>query len=242
MNLSVTNKKAKHMTYAIETQNVKKIYNQGKTSEVAAVDGVSIKIKNGDFVAIMGASGSGKTTFLDMIGCLMKPTSGKIIIDGLEADKMSEEKLAEIRGKKIGFIFQQYNLISSFTALENVAFAIRILGKPKDEAERKAKNLLESVGLGKRTGHRPSQLSGGEQQRVAIARALTNDPKIILGDEPTGNLDSKTSRTILELIRNLNTEEGYTVIVVTHDPKVGEYCNKVIKISDGKIIQERSIK
>jgi putative ABC transport system ATP-binding protein len=228
------------MTYTIETHEVKKIYNLGKESEVPAVDGVSIKIKEGDYVAIMGASGSGKTTLLDMIGCLMRPTSGKVIIDGVETWKMSEEELADIRGKKIGFIFQQYNLINSFTALENVAFAIRLLGNSKEKAERRAKKLLEIVGLSKRADHRPSQLSGGEQQRVAIARALANNPKIILGDEPTGNLDTKTSKKIMDLISQLNKKEGYTILLITHDANVGKQCDKLIKISDGKIIEERN--
>ncbi len=224
------------MTYVIETRGVRKIYNPGKTSEVIALDNINLKIKSGDMVAIMGASGSGKTTLLDVIGCLLKPSSGKVFIDGVETEKLDEDGLAEVRGKKIGFVFQQYNLVHSFTAMENVAFAIRLLGKPKDEAEKKAKNLLELVGLGKRIDHRPSELSGGEQQRVAIARALANNPKIILGDELTGNLDMKTSKIILQLIKELNRKHGYTVIVVTHDPKVGNVCNKIIKIQDGKII------
>jgi len=230
------------MTYVLETQEVRKVYNQGKESEVAAVDNISLKVKEGDLIAIMGASGSGKTTLLDMIGCLMKPSSGKIFIDGKETERLTETELAEVRGKKIGFIFQQYNLINSFTALENVAFALRIHGKPKDLAERKAKELLKIVGLEERYNHRPSELSGGEQQRVAIARALANSPKIILGDEPTGNLDTKTSEKILNLITELNKKHGYTIILVTHDLRVGDICHKIIKIQDGKILEERSRK
>jgi len=225
------------MNYVIETKDVKKIYNLGKSSEVHALNGVNLKIKEGELVAIMGPSGSGKTTLLDTLGCILKPTYGKIFIDGLETEKLTEEQLAEVRGKKIGFIFQQYNLIHSFTAMENVAFAIRILGMPKDTAEKKAKKLLSLVGLGKRFDHRPSELSGGEQQRVAIARALSNDPKIILGDEITGNLDTKTSKIILNLIKQLNKENNYTIVLITHDPRIGDYCDRLIKIQDGKILE-----
>ena len=228
------------MVYTIETQDVKKIYNPGKTSEVVALGGVSIKIREKELVAIMGPSGSGKTTLLDIIGCLLKPTSGKIFIDGVEIEKLDEDGLAEMRGKKIGFIFQQYNLIHTFTALENVAFAMRVMDEPKDMAMKRAKKLLEIVGLGQRLKHRPSELSGGEQQRVAIARALANRPKIIFGDEVTGNLDTKTTKKILELITELNKKHGYTIILVTHDSRVCKYCHRIIKIQDGKIIERGS--
>jgi len=228
------------MTIVIETRDVKKIYNPGKTSEVIALGGIDMKIKKGELVAIMGPSGSGKTTLLDVIGCLLKPSSGKIFIDGVEIEKLDEDELADIRGKKIGFIFQQYNLIHTFTALENVAFAMRIMDEPKDRAMKRAKILLEMVDLGERLKHRPSELSGGEQQRVAIARALANKPKIIFGDEVTGNLDTKTTKKILELITDLNKKEGYTIILVTHDPRVCKYCDRIIKIQDGKIIERSS--
>ncbi len=229
-------KKAK--TCVIEIKNVNKYYNQGLPSEVHVLKDVSICFTRGSFVSITGPSGSGKTTLLDIIGCLLKPTSGQVFIDGIDTKELSDNQLAKIRGEKIGFIFQQYNLVQSFTALENVEFALRIVGKSKHEAKKRARELLNIVGLSKRITHRPSELSGGEQQRVAIARALANDPKIILGDEPTGNLDTKTGNKILQLLKTLNKEKGYTIILVTHDPKVSTFANKIINIRDGKIIKE----
>lgn len=223
--------------YVIETQNLYKIYNPGEISEVKAVAGIDMKIKKGEFISIMGPSGSGKTTLLDLIGCLSKPTSGKVLVDSVEINGLSDNELARIRGGKIGFIFQQYNLIPTFTAAENVAFSMRIMGVGKKESMDKAVKLLKMVGLGERANHIPSQLSGGEQQRVAIARALANDPEIILGDEPTGNLDTKTGMKILELLKYLNKEKGYTIIVVTHDHRIGKYTKKIINLKDGKIFK-----
>ena len=226
------------MDYVIETRDVKKIYNPGKEAETRAVDGISMKIRKGDFVSIMGPSGSGKTTLLDIIGVLLKPTEGEVFIDGKKVNGLSDSELAKIRGEKIGFVFQQYNLIPSITALENVELSLRVNGKGKKEAGERAEKLLEMVGLKERTEHRPSELSGGEQQRVAIARALANDPEIILGDEPTGNLDTKTGEKILELLQYLNKEKKYTIVVVTHDPSISAYTHKIINLKDGKVVRE----
>jgi putative ABC transport system ATP-binding protein len=222
----------------METRNVKKGYNLGMDSEIYALKGVSLKIREGEFVSIMGPSGSGKTTLLDVIGCLLKPTSGEVFVDETEVEELSDNELAKIRGRKIGFIFQQYNLIASITAMENVELSLRINGASKAEARDRAKKLLEMVGLGNRTKNKPSQLSGGEQQRVAVARALANDPKIILGDEPTGNLDTKTGNKILELLRYLNKKKGYTIVVVTHDDRVMEYTDRLIKLKDGEVVKD----
>jgi putative ABC transport system ATP-binding protein len=184
----------------------------------------------------MGPSGSGKTTLLDIVGVLLKPTSGTVLIGGVDTSQLTDDELAKIRRKTIGFIFQQYNLVQSFTALENVELALRIGGKSRLEAKERALKLLDMVELSHRINNRPSQLSGGEQQRVAIARALANKPKIILGDEPTGNLDTKTGNKILGLLKKLNKEEGYTIITVTHDPEVSRIADRHIKLRDGVII------
>ncbi len=228
--------------YALKLEGVKKIYNEGKDNEVQALKGVDLAVRNREFVSIIGPSGSGKTTLLDIIGCLLQPTYGRVFLDSVETGKLSEAELARLRREKLGFIFQQYNLIPSFTALENVAFAMRIAGRKKEESFAKAKKLLETMGLGERMDHRPSQLSGGEQQRVAISRSLVNEPEIILGDEPTGNLDTKTGMKILDLLKNLNREKGYTIIVVTHDMRITKYCDRVIHIMDGEIKKEEMIK
>lgn len=229
-------KTERHVEYVIETKDIKKCYGDG--CKVTALNDINIHVEKGSFVSIMGPSGSGKTTLLDVIGCLLKPTSGEVYLDGKKVIGLDDDELAVIRKEKIGFVFQQYNLIQSFTALENVELPLRIKGKSKWEAEDKAKRLLQMVGLGDRLTHKPSQLSGGEQQRVAIARALANDPRIILGDEPTGNLDTKTGQKILNLLKELNQKEGYTIIVVTHDPRVAEYSDKVINLLDGEVLNE----
>ncbi|RLJ09976.1 MAG: hypothetical protein DRP15_01705, partial [Candidatus Aenigmatarchaeota archaeon] len=174
---------------------------------------------------------------LDIMGCLLKPTTGHVFIDGIETNRLSDRELARIRGKKMGFVFQQYNLIPSLTALENVEIALRINGWSKQEAKRRSHELLETVGLKRRINHKPSQLSGGEQQRVAIARALANNPKIILADEPTGNLDTKTGFMILKLLKDLNKNNEYTIVIVTHDLRVGKIADKTIKIMDGRIVK-----
>lgn len=222
--------------YIIDTRDVHKVYNPGLDSELHVLKGINLKVKREEFIAILGPSGSGKTTLLDIIGCLLKPTSGDILIDGVLTNDLDDGELAKIRGKKIGFVFQQYNLIASQTALENVELPMRINGKSKKEAEKRASSLLKLVGLGERMYHRPSQLSGGEQQRVAIARSLANYPKIILADEPTGNLDTKTGKKVLETLKELNKKKGYTIVVVTHDHRIEKYAGKIINLMDGSII------
>lgn len=224
--------------YALEVEGVSKLYNPGKDSEVAALRNVSLGIERGSFISILGPSGSGKTTLIDVLGCLSKPTEGKVLVNGVATEKMDENELARVRRENVGFVFQQYNLIPSSSALDNVALALRIAGKSKGEAQKRARELLTMVGLEKRMNHRPPELSGGEQQRVAISRALANDPQIIFGDEPTGNLDTKTGAKILALLKELNKEKGYTIIVVTHDPRIRKYCDRVIHLMDGKIVKD----
>ena len=227
----------KEPEYVIKTKNIMKCY--GKEScEITVLKGINIHVEKGSFVSIMGPSGSGKTTLLDILGCLLKPTEGEVFIDGRNVIGLDDDELASMRKQKLGFVFQQYNLIQSFTALENVEMPMRIAGRSKWEAEDKAKRLLKMVGLEDRMTHKPSELSGGQQQRVAIARSLANDPKIILGDEPTGNLDTKTGEIILEILRKLNKEEGYTVIVVTHDSRVAQHSDKIINLLDGQVLSE----
>jgi ABC-type lipoprotein export system ATPase subunit len=220
----------------IEVKGVNKYYNRGLQSEVHVLKDINICFNAGSFISIMGPSGSGKTTLLDIIGSLAKPTSGKVFIGGIDTSMLSDNELAKIRRETIGFIFQQYNLVQSFTALENVELALRIGGSSRGDSKKRALRLLETVGLGHRTNNRPSQMSGGEQQRVAIARALANKPKIILGDEPTGNLDTKTGNKILDLLKKLNKEEGYTIITVTHDPEVSKITDKVVRLRDGAVV------
>jgi putative ABC transport system ATP-binding protein len=219
----------------IEAEGITKYFGGDGMCRVEVLKGIDLDVKKGDFLAIMGPSGSGKTTLLDVLGALLKPTSGKVVIDGMGLSGLSDSRLARIRGKKIGFIFQQYNLIPSLTAQENVELGLRINGKTREEARKRAVELLKMVGLGERLHHKPAQLSGGEQQRVAICRALANNPQIILGDEPTGNLDTKTGFMILELLKRLNEKEGYTIVVVTHDHRIGKYVDRIIHMIDGKI-------
>jgi putative ABC transport system ATP-binding protein len=222
----------------IEAEKIVKCYGGDDSCRVEVLKGIDLDVRRGDFLAIMGPSGSGKTTLLDILGALLKPTSGRVAIDGMSLSGLSDSKLARIRGKKIGFIFQQYNLIPSLTAQENVELGLRINGKTRSEAGKRAVELLKMVGLRDRLHHKPSQLSGGEQQRVAICRALANNPQIILGDEPTGNLDSKTGFMILELLKRLNEKEGYTIVVVTHDHRIGKYTDRIVHMMDG-MIQKR---
>ncbi len=224
--------------YLIETKGIKKCYGEEGKCEITVLQDINIHVERRSFVSIMGPSGSGKTTLLDILGCLLKPTEGKVFIDGKNVIGLDDDDLALLRREKIGFVFQQYNLIQSFTALENVEMPMRIAGKPKWEAEDKAKRLLKLVGLEDRMTHKPSELSGGQQQRVAIARSLINNPQIILGDEPTGNLDTKTGQMILNLLKKLNAEEGYTIIVVTHDSRVAQYSDKIINLLDGQVLNE----
>jgi putative ABC transport system ATP-binding protein len=225
----------------MELRGIEKYYNEGMDNELHVLKGIDLKIHEGDMVAIMGPSGSGKTTLLDILGCLMKTKKGELLIDDRKINGLGDDELAHIRRKKIGFVFQQYNLIATYTALENVEMPMRLAGKSKKQSERRAKRLLGMVGLGHRLHHLPNQLSGGEQQRVAIARSLSNDPKIILADEPTGNLDSKTGKMILSLLHELNKKENYTILMVSHDPRIKGVVDKVINLMDGKIIKEEII-
>jgi len=220
----------------IKVENLVKIYKMGKV-DVHALRGVNLEIGDGDFIAIVGPSGSGKSTLLNMIGCLDKPTEGIVFINGINTGNLSENKLAEVRRKKIGFIFQQFNLIRTLNAVENVALPMFFAGISRKRRMERARELLEKVGLGNRLYHKPSEMSGGEQQRVAIARALSNDPEVIIGDEPTGNVDTETGNVIMDILEDLNGE-GRTIIVVTHDPDIAARAKIIKKMKDGKIIDD----
>lgn len=220
----------------VKIQDVVKTYKMGD-NEVQALRGISFEIQQGEFLAIMGPSGSGKSTCMNMIGCLDRPTSGLVEINGKLTSKMSEKELAILRNKTIGFVFQQYHLIPSMTVLENVMLPLKYQRIPKSDRREMAEKALESVGLADRMGHRPSELSGGQKQRVAIARAMVTRPKILLADEPTGALDSKTGKQVMEMFRQINREKGTTIIIVTHNPGIGASMERCIKIFDG-LIQE----
>lgn len=220
----------------IELQNVKKVYKMDGV-ETHALRGVDLKIRKQEFIAIMGPSGSGKSTLLHMVGALDKPSSGKIILDGVDISGLKESDLARLRGKKIGFIFQFFNLHPNLNALENVELPMIIIEKEKQERRKKAIELLKAVGIENRADHLPSQLSGGEHQRVAIARALANDPEIILADEPTGNLDTKTEAEIMKFLIELQKERQMTVAVITHENEIAKYAERIIRIVDGKIAE-----
>jgi putative ABC transport system ATP-binding protein len=216
----------------VELVEVTKIYELPRGS-VKVLDNVSVRIEAGDFISIMGPSGSGKTTLLNIIGCLDTPTSGRVMIGNEDVSGLGDEELTKIRRDKIGFVFQQFNLIPTLTAVENIAYPLRLKGV--SEHEERSKALLRSIGLAEELGeNKPNELSGGEQQRVAIARALANEPETILADEPTGNLDSKTSTDIMELLKETN-ERGTTIIVVTHDPQVAAYTRRTFRLADGRI-------
>src|SRR3989344_3810511 len=222
------------MQNIIELKNVEKYYQMGE-SLVKAVDGIAIKIEKGDFVAIMGPSGSGKSTAMNLVGSLDLATKGEIYLDGKDIEHLDESQLAQIRGRKIGFIFQSFNLIPNLTAKENVMLPMLFQGKDKFERSKKAEELLELVELHDREDHYPNQLSGGQQQRVAIARSLANDPEIILADEPTGNLDTRTGEIVIEFLEKLN-KEGKTIILVTHDPYLAQkHARTIYWLKDGKV-------
>ena len=218
----------------IKLKNVWKIYKMGEVNVYALKD-INIEIERGQFIAVQGPSGSGKSTAMNMIGCLDVPTKGSVFLDGQNIAHLSESELAQLRGKKIGFVFQQFNLINTLTALENVMLPMTFQNVSLDERKEKAKELLEFLELGDRINHKPNELSGGEQQRVAIARALSNDPEIILADEPTGNLDSKTGKYIMNLLGKLNREKKKTVVMVTHDIDLVNYANKAFHLKDGQV-------
>jgi len=224
------------MNSIVELHKVVKIYELGEGIEVQALRGINLKVERGEFVSIQGPSGSGKTTLLNMVGGLDKPTSGKVVIDGTDITPLGEKELARFRREKIGFIFQFFNLVPLLTALENVELPMLFSGKLSDrEIRERAMDLLKLVGLEKRMHHKPTQLSGGEQQRVAIARALANEPAIILGDEPTGNIDRATGRRIIRLIQNLNETLDQTFVIVTHDPAVAEASKRRLFMVDGRL-------
>ncbi len=219
----------------VRLEGISKIYNLGEI-EVRALDGIDLSICKGDYVSIMGPSGSGKTTMLDILSTMMKPTKGKLFISGKDTTKMSNAELASFRGQEIGFIFQTFNLLPKLSALKNVIAPLWINGYPRGERVERATNVLEEVGLGDKLKNRPNQMSGGQKQRVAIARALALDPKIIVADEPTGNLDSKSGKVVMDIINDLHKKEGKTVILVTHDQSIGKKAKRQIVLRDGKIV------
>jgi len=229
------------MDYVIETIDVTKTYmSGGRPLEV--LKGIDLKVEPGEFMAIMGPSGSGKSTLLNMIGALDRPTSGKVYINGTDLSQLNDNQVADVRNTEIGFIFQFFNLIPRMDAQSNVELPMAIKGVSRTQRNKRAMDLLNLVGLGDRSHHKPSQLSGGEQQRVAIARALANEPNLILADELTGNLDSKTGAEIMHLLRQLNKEEGKTFIFITHDPQVAQNTDRLVSFKDGVIEGEKSIK
>ncbi len=221
----------------IEAVDLTKTYRMGEV-EVHALSGVSIQIQCGEMISIMGPSGSGKSTLMNILGCLDRPTSGEYILDGERVSKMNDDQLASIRNRKVGFVFQSFNLLARQTALANVELPMRYAGITRERRDR-ARQALASVGLADRVNHRPMELSGGQQQRVAIARALVNDPAIIMADEPTGNLDSKSGKEIMELLKKLNRERGTTVIIVTHDPNIAANTSRIIRLLDGEVEQSQ---
>jgi putative ABC transport system ATP-binding protein len=225
------------MDSLIQVQDLVKVYSLGEV-EVTALRGVSLLVNRGEFVAIMGASGSGKSTLMNILGFLDRPTSGQYLLEGINGENLSRDELAEIRNRKIGFVFQGFNLLSRTSALENIELPLVYAGTPTSKREEMAQKALSEVGLEGREHHHPSQLSGGEQQRVAIARALVNQPSIILADEPTGNLDSKTSEEIMGIFQRLNRETGITIIMITHEPDIAAFAKRNILFKDGRIVDD----
>lgn len=221
----------------LEARKVWKVY--GTKVQVEALQGIDLPISEGEFIAIQGPSGSGKSTLMHILGCLERPTQGEVVIEGVNIAELSQSELAEIRGKKIGFVFQQFNLLPRTTAQKNVELPLVFLGMGRGERHRRAADLLGKVGLGDRLNHTSSQLSGGEQQRVAIARALVSNPTIIFADEPTGNLDTNTSMEIMAIFRNLN-DEGKTLVVVTHDHDIANWADRIVYLQDGRIIENET--
>ncbi len=224
----------------IDMTDICKVYKMGAV-EVPALCGVSLQIRRGELMAIMGPSGSGKSTLMNIIGCLDQPTSGHYALEGVDVSRLSDDQLASIRNKKIGFVFQNFNLLRRTSALQNVELPLTYAGVSGAERRRRAVEALEAVGLGHRLDHRPSELSGGEQQRVAIARALVNEPSIILADEPTGNLDTKSGREIVGIFQRLNRDRGITVVFVTHDPEIARHTRRIVRLLDGKVVGDEPV-
>jgi putative ABC transport system ATP-binding protein len=224
----------------IELERIGKVFKLGEI-EIPALQSVTFRIDHGEFLAIIGPSGSGKTTLLDILGCLARPTSGRYLFEGRDTGAMSDEELAALRNRKIGFVFQTFHLLPRSTALENVALPLFYAGVKKKEREERGLSMLAAVGLADRIHHRPNQLSGGQQQRVAIARALINQPAMILADEPTGNLDTKSGREIIGLLEDLN-RQGHTIVLVTHDRELAEYTHRIISLRDGLVVSDQSVK
>jgi putative ABC transport system ATP-binding protein len=224
------------MTTIVEAVNLKKTYMLGKVP-VNALQGVNLKVEGGDFLAILGPSGSGTSTLLNLVGVLDKPTEGKMLIEGVDVSTLNDNQLTDLR-RRIGFVFQFFNLIPRFTARENVELSMSIADISRNERRKRAEDLLETVGLKERMNHKPIELSGGEQQRVAISRALANNPRFLLMDEPTGNIDSKTANEIIGLVKKLNEEKGVTIIMVTHDQRLAQVTKRIVQMSDGVIIKE----
>jgi putative ABC transport system ATP-binding protein len=225
---------------AIQLVDVRKYYGKGEQT-VRAVDGINLTVEKGEFISIVGRSGSGKTTLLDSVGLLMRPTTGTISIDDVDTTKMSDGERAKYRAHKLGFIFQDFNLLDTLNALENVLLPVRYSGANKKEARVRAMELLDQVGLADRAHHRPTQLSGGEKQRVSIARSLINDPAIVLGDEPTGNLDTDTAQRLVAQMRRVNKENGVTFVIVTHDMELASRTDRVVRLKDGHVIADERV-
>lgn len=225
------------MSTLIEVKELVKIYKLGEV-QVPALRGITLSIERGEFVAIMGASGSGKSTFMNILGFLDQPTSGLYLFEGINGENLSRDELADIRNRKIGFVFQGFNLLTKYSALENVELPLIYSKVPGSRRREMAQRALSAVGLGDRSHHHPFQLSGGEQQRVAIARALVNQPSVLLADEPTGNLDTRTSEEIMEIFKRLNEEMGITIVMITHEPDIASYSKRKILFKDGKVVED----
>jgi putative ABC transport system ATP-binding protein len=225
----------------IDARDITKIYQMGDV-EVRALRGASLQVRQRELVSIMGPSGSGKSTLMNILGCLDQPTSGEYFLEGREIDRLDDNQLAEIRGKQIGFVFQTFNLLARTTALSNVELPLVYGGVGGRQRRERAVAALEAVGLEDRLHHRPNELSGGQQQRVAIARALINEPSIILADEPTGNLDSKSGAEIMAIFQRLNEEQGITIIFVTHEPEIAQHTHRIVRLSDGRIVDDRPVR
>ena len=227
------------MTHVVDARNLRKVYRIG-AEDVAALSNVTLSVDPGEFVAVMGPSGSGKSTFMNIIGCLDQPTAGKYLLDGADVSRLSRDQLAEVRSRKLGFVFQGFNLLARSSAIENVELPLTYAGVPVEERHERAAAALKAVGLGNRIKHLPSELSGGQQQRVAIARALVNEPSLILADEPTGNLDSHSSEDIMRLFLGLNEERHITIVVVTHEPDIANFTRRIVTFLDGRVVNDRA--